>query len=422
MEDKQAATPKADRRFITQLPAEVAGWRQDGLITEDQAQVLLARYSLPEAGAAARSRAAAILATMGALALGLGVILFFASNWAAISKEVKLALMVIGVPAVYGAGYWLRYYKQYLRVGTAIILLAAILYGAAIHLVAQAYHVPVNHPNLVLVWFLGVIPLAYVTRSHSVLVLALILMLSAVGFRGQSWLEDWDLIPFLGFPLYLVLGLGLYGLGKAQRQFELTRVYALPFELVGLLVAFAATYFLAFQEWWKEYSFFGFDGTGALDGVSAEFWGLFGVAALVSVLGLLAAGLSRYRRGLSWRGTLCEGLMMLALLVAASLVIFLPLRNDIFYPVVFNLLFLVGAIGLLLLGYVQGRELLINLAVLFFAFQVFARYFEFGFDLLDRSIVFVGAGVILLAGGFAMERGRRRMVDRLRSQEAQDEL
>ena len=422
MEDKQAATPKADRRFITQLPAEVAGWRQDGLITEDQAQVLLARYSLPEAGAAARSRAAAILATMGALALGLGVILFFASNWAAISKEVKLALMVIGVPAVYGAGYWLRYYKQYLRVGTAIILLAAILYGAAIHLVAQAYHVPVNHPNLVLVWFLGVIPLAYVTRSHSVLVLALILMLSAVGFRGQSWLEDWDLIPFLGFPLYLVLGLGLYGLGKAQRQFELTRVYALPFELVGLLVAFAATYFLAFQEWWKEYSSFGFDGTGALDGVSAEFWGLFGVAALVSALGLLAAGLFRYRRGLSWRGTLYEGLMMLSLLVAASLVIFLPLRNDIFYPVVFNLLFLVGAIGLLLLGYVQGRELLINLAVLFFAFQVFARYFEFGFDLLDRSIVFVGAGVILLAGGFAMERGRRRMVDRLRSQEAQDEL
>ena len=422
MEDKQAATPKADRRFITQLPAEVAGWRQDGLITEDQARVLLARYSLPEAGAAARSRAAAILATMGALALGLGVILFFASNWAAISKEVKLALMVIGVPAVYGAGYWLRYYKQYLRVGTAIILLAAILYGAAIHLVAQAYHVPVNHPNLVLVWFLGVIPLAYVTRSHSVLVLALILMLSAVGFRGQSWLEDWDLIPFLGFPLYLVLGLGLYGLGKAQRQFELTRVYALPFELVGLLVAFAATYFLAFQEWWKEYSSFGFDGTGALDGVSAEFWGLFGVAALVSALGLLAAGLFRYRRGLSWRGTLCEGLMMLSLLVAASLVIFLPLRNDIFYPVVFNILFLVGAIGLLLLGYVQGRELLINLAVLFFALQVFARYFEFGFDLLDRSIVFVGAGVILLAGGFAMERGRRRMVDRLRSQEAQDEL
>ncbi len=422
MEDKQAIPSRADRRFITQLPAEVADWRQDGLITEEQARALLARYSLPEARAAARSRMAAILATMGVVAVGLGVILFFASNWAAIPKEAKLALMVIGVPAVYGAGYWLRYYKQYLRVGTAIILLAAILYGAAIHLVAQAYHIPVNHPNLVLVWFLGVIPLAYVTRSHSVLVLALILMLSAVGFRGQAWLEDWDLIPFAGFPLYLVLGVALYGLGKAQRQFELTRVYALPFELVGLLVAFAATYLLAFHEWWKEYNYLGFDGAGARDGVSAEFWGLFGVAAIVSALGLLAAGLSRYHQGLSWRGTLYEGLMMLALLVGASLVIFLPLRNDIFYPVVFNLLFLVGAVGLLFLGYMQGRELLVNLAVLFFALQVFARYFEFGFGLLDRSIVFVGAGVILLAGGFAMERGRRRMVDRLRSQEARDGL
>ena len=424
MEDKQAVPTRVDRRFITQLSAEVADWRRDGLITEEQAEAVLARYPLAEAGASARSRMAAILATMGAVAVGLGIILFFASNWTAIPKEVKLALMVIGVPAVYGAGYWLRYYKQYVRVGTAIILLAVILYGAAIHLVAQAYHIPVNHPNLVLFWFLGVIPLAYVTRSHSVLALALILMLLAVGFRGQVWLKgpDFDVIPFVGFPLYLVLGLALYGLGKAQRQFELTRVYALPFELVGLLVAFAATYFLAFHEWWKEYNYLGFDGAGARDAVSAEFWGLFGVAAIVSALGLLGAGLSRYRQGLSWRGTLYEGLMMLALLVGASLVIFLPLRNDIFYPVVFNLLFLVAAIGLLFLGYMRGRELLVNLAVLFFALQVFARYFEFGFDLLDRSIVFVGAGVILLAGGFAMERGRRRMVDRLRSQEAQDEF
>lgn len=420
MENEQVASPRADRRFITQLPAEVAGWRQDGLITEEQAQAVLARYPLDQAGASARSRMAAILATMGVVSVGLGVILFFASNWAAIPKEVKLALMVIGVPAVYGAGYWLRYYKQYVRVGTAIILLAAILYGAAIHLVAQAYHIPVNHPNLVLLWFVGVIPLAYVTRSHSVLVLALILMLAAVGFRGQVWLQDFDLIPFVGFPLYLVLGLALYGLGKAQRQFELTRVYALPFELVGLLVAFAATYLLAFQEWWKDYNYLGFDGAGARDGVSAEFWALFGVAAIVSALGLLVAGLSLYRQGLSWRGTLYEGLMMLALLVGAFLVIFLPLRNDIFYPVVFNLLFLVGAIGLLFLGYMRGQELLVNLAVLFFALQVFARYFEFGFTLLDRSMVFVGAGVILLAGGFLMERGRRRMVNQMRSQEAQD--
>ena len=424
MEDKQAVPPRADRRFITQLPAEVADWRRDGLITEEQAQAVLARYPLAEAGAAARSRVAAILATMGVVAVGLGVILFMASNWTAIPKEVKLALMVIGVPVAYGAGYWLRYYKQYARVGTAIILLAAILYGAAIHLVAQAYHVPVNHPNLVLFWSLGVIPLAYVTRSHSVLVLALILMLATVGFRGQVWLQDsdFDVIPFVGFPLYLVLGLALYGLGTVQRRFEWARVYTAPFELVGLLVTFAATYLLTFRFWWEEFSYGSFYQTVPTHGVTTEFWLLFAAATTVAVVTLLASGLSRYYQGLSWRMMLYEGLMVLALLVGAFLVIFMPPANDYVYPLLFNVLLLIGVVGLLFSGYFRGQEYMVNLAALLFTLQVFARYFEFGFDLLDRSIVFVGAGIILLAGGFAMERGRRRMVDRLRSQEAQDEL
>ena len=288
MEDRQAAPTRVDRRFITQLPAEVADWRRDGLITEEQAQAVLARYPLAQAGASARSRMAAILATMGVVSVGLGIILFFASNWAAIPKEVKLALMVIGVPAVYGAGYWLRYYKQYARVGTAIILLAAILYGAAIHLVAQAYHIPVNHPNLVLFWFVGVIPLAYVTRSHSVLVLALILMLAAVGFRGQVWLQDpdFDLIPFVGFPLYLVLGLALYGLGSVQHRFEWTRVYTPPFESVGLLVTFAATYLLTFRFWWEEFSYWSSNRTLSAQGVTVEFWLLFGAAVAITVVNL----------------------------------------------------------------------------------------------------------------------------------------
>ena len=421
MENNRPVPQRADRRFIAQLSIEAADWERSGLITSEQAHAILGRYSLTDAGSAARRRMATILAILGAVSVGLGVILFLASNWSAIPREIKLAAMIIGVPAVYGAGYWTAYQRQFARGGIALILLGAILYGAAIHLVAQAYHIPVNHPNLVLFWFLGVIPLAYITRSHSILVLALILMLSSVGFRGQVWLSDWDSIPFVGFPMYLVLGLALYGLGTVQRGFEWTRVYAAPFELTGLLVAFAATYLLAFRELWQGFGYWGFNGTGAHDRVTVEFWGLFGAAAAVSVLSMAAAGLSRCRQGLSWQGILYESLMVLALLAAASLVIFVPVKSIIFYPVLFNLLFLIGVAGLLFLGYVRGQEVLVNLAVVFFTLQVFARYFEFGFDLLDRSLVFVGAGVILLAGGFVMERGRRRMVNRIRSQEAQDE-
>ena len=51
------------------------------------------------------------------------------------------------------------------------------------------------------------------------------------------------------------------------------------------------------------------------------------------------------------------------------------------------------------------------------ALLVISRYFEFSATLFDLSLVFVGAGVILLAGGFLLERGRRKMLTAMRAGE-----
>ena len=109
------------------------------------------------------------------------------------------------------------------------------------------------------------------------------------------------------------------------------------------------------------------------------------------------------------------------LLAAAALVVFVPTANDVVYPLLFNLLLLGGIVGLVFLGYFRGREMLINLALVFFCLGVATRYFEYGFELLDRSLVFIGAGIILIVGGFLLERGRRRVLARLRSQEVDHE-
>ena len=65
-------------------------------------------------------------------------------------------------------------------------------------------------------------------------------------------------------------------------------------------------------------------------------------------------------------------------------------------------------------GYRWNRAYLINLAVPIFAITLFTRYFEFGLGLLGQSVLFIVAGVILLAGGFGMEYLRRRLVRRMR--------
>jgi uncharacterized membrane protein len=406
---------RTDRRFLEQLPEEVQEWQERGIITPDQGHAILDTYDVPGVAQEARGRLVTVLAVLGSILVGLGVILFFASNWQDISKEVKLALMLVGVPTVYVVGYWLRYHRGYERAGTATIFLGALFYGAAIHLVAQAYNIPVNHPNLFLFWFLGVIPLAYVIRSEVMLGLGIGLFLAAIGFRGQVWLENTDLIPFRAFPLYLVLGLMLYGLGKLQARFEPTRVYSRAYELVGLLIAFAGLYLLSFRFWWEEL----FDPSVLSNyGVTIEFWVIAGVASAVAVVALIVTLMARASQGLPLRTLPYEAVAVLVLLAVAGLVVFLPLDSDLVYPLLFNFLLLVGIVGLIFLGYFRGREVLINLALLFFSIDVVTRYFEFSFELLDRSVVFIVAGVILLVGGFLLERGRRRVIGQLRTQEA----
>ena len=60
----------------------------------------------------------------------------------------------------------------------------------------------------------------------------------------------------------------------------------------------------------------------------------------------------------------------------------------------------------------------VNIALAFISIDVIARYFEYSWGLLDKSLIIVAAGVILLLGGFIVERGRRVMLDRIRSGEA----
>ena len=180
-----------------------------------RAQAIIDSYGVaPELAVAQRAhgRLVTILAILGSVLVGLGVILFFASQWGDIPRAARLTLILVAMVAAYGIGYWLRYRGGYQRVGTAVIFLAALFYGAAIHLVAQIYNFPLNDPSLFIYWFLGVLPLAYLTRSQAILVLAGGLFLGVVGFRIAPWLEDkrGEEVAVVVFSLYLILGLMLY--------------------------------------------------------------------------------------------------------------------------------------------------------------------------------------------------------------------
>ena len=397
--------------FLRRVRSEVSQWEADGLISGEQAAAILARYDVPRAkvGSAIGNRTVSVIAIMGAALIGLGIIAFVAANWSEISTLAKLALMVVGTPVLYLAGWLLSYRFGFVRIGTAVILLGAMAFGASIHLVAQTYHVPVNHPNLMPAWFLGVIPLAYIARSQALVGLSLVLLLVATAFRGQEWVPDIldDAMVWLT-PAYLLLGALLFALGRLQSRFAYTRPFARIFDILGLLVVAAPIYILGYHTIWEEFRWADRLSIGV---VSAEYWIVVGFAALAAAA-VVAVGvwLDRAQRA---RPILWEAVAVVAMaVVAAAMWVGLAVGAQWLWWV-FNLILLAGVLAMIAAGYRWNRAWLINLAVIIFAIALLTRYFEFGFGLLGQSVAFIVAGVILLAGGFGLELLRRRLVSRI---------
>ncbi len=408
-------TPSGDA-FTRRLRHEVQQWQADGIISAEQAEAISGRYQIDprEAGGnAIGNRVVTVIAIMGAVLIGLGIIVFIAANWPEIPELAKLAMMVVGTPAIYVIGWFVGYRFGYPRIGIAIILLGAIAFGASIHLVAQTYHVPVNHPSLVPLWFLGVIPLAYITRSRPMMGFSIILFLAAAGFRAQEWGTDlWAEEMILMIPGLLVLGAFLFALGRLHARFADTRAFARMYDLSGLLVAAAAIYFLSVSELWKDID----RHAPNFSSLEVEFWLVVGFVGAAAAGAIVAAG---WRDGRSASNQIWweAGAVVAMGVIAAGMWLALAFGGEWLWWV-FNLVMLAAVLGMIASGYRWNRAYLINLAVAIFAVTLFTRYFEFGFGLLGQSVAFIVAGVILLAGGFGMEYLRRRLVRRMRESEA----
>jgi hypothetical protein len=83
------------------------------------------------------------------------------------------------------------------------------------------------------------------------------------------------------------------------------------------------------------------------------------------------------------------------------------------HSVVSYLWLAIGAAGLIAWGMTERVKDRVNVGVAQFALTVLGFYFSSVMDRLGRSASLVGLGLLLIAGGWGMERVRRRLVARL---------
>ena len=398
--------------FVRKLRTEIRGWEAEGIISAEQSTAILGLYdATPESPARiVPSRVVSVIAVMGAALVGLGIIAAVAANWSAIPMGTRLVMMAVGTPALYFAGWLLIQRWGFNRIGITVILIGAIAFGASIHLIAQIYHVPVYSPNLMAAWFLGVIPVAYITRSKAVATLAVILFFAAAGFRSQAWLREvGDELFFPLIPVMLALAAALFAVGRAQFRFAFTNPIAAVFTAIAMIAASGSVYVLGFQDVWSNME------PWPVESVRLEYWIVL-VGALMTVGG--SSVVARWRSGgvrmsLIWWELLAP-LAMIVVAIGTLVGLFWGLT---WMWAVMNVLLLIGVIVSVYAGYRWNRSDLVNLAIAIFGITLITRYFEFGFSLLQQSVAFIVAGVIMLALGLGLEWFRRRMLIRMRRME-----
>ena len=77
------------------------------------------------------------------------------------------------------------------------------------------------------------------------------------------------------------------------------------------------------------------------------------------------------------------------------------------WAALFNIVAFLEIIGIIFFGYLKKEDWLINLGVFSVFIFIFIKYFDWFFSFLDKSIFFIGAGGLLFAMGWFMEKGKK---------------
>ncbi len=179
------------------LASALSEWTGQGLIAPTQAEAIRARHL---AGPEAPGWGRLVFSSIGAVLLGLGVILIFAFNWEKMPHYAKLAAIFAGLATAHGLGRMVhRPAGAGLAAAEGLHLLGTMLFGAGIWLVAQIYHIDAHYPNAFLAWGLGALALSWALPSIPQGILAAILLTTWTGVESV----DFRYVNHMAAPLVL---------------------------------------------------------------------------------------------------------------------------------------------------------------------------------------------------------------------------
>ena len=422
-------------RFPSALNRELPQWVGDGLLEQSQADAIAARYGLGDMREGTAGLLLPAIYIVGACLVGGGAISFVAAHWDSIAIGVRIGLLLAVMLGCEVSGFILwkvRGTRE--KLGQALVVLGAVIFGANIFLIAQMYHLHGPPHNAFGVWTLGALVVAYATFSSPTMALACVtsfvwstgwiethphdffwypivlcaacvpflLRRCAIVFTGVAFAVGAALSVCAGtdsgeqwavFVTLAALGALYRGLGQWLGRDESTAHLAAPALRLGGLAVLLPTFMLSF-----------YDGPGK--DVVENLWlstGWLWTALLGLVyVGAVIVWVAVLRRSSDESESPNRPLTMLAACVLVTVGI--AAGHHVVLAVMANLA-LVGIAGGLLWDAVavgQRREFWLGLGLL--SLVLVSRFLEWDTHLMVKSAVFVLCGIAVIVGGSRFEK------------------
>lgn len=384
-----------------------------------------------------------VFGVLGALLIGMGIILILAHNWDQLSRATKtfFAFLPLVIGQVLG-GYVLfnKRQSETWRESTATFIFCAV--GACLALVSQIYNMPGTMTGFLFTWMLLCLPLIYVLTSS----MASLFYLTGITYYGCAagyWNDDggnaylywWLLLGAMPFYYYLLVkkrgsnNLGFHHwfialsiiivLGTVSRS-AATLMSVAYFSLLGFYSAFGEsgplkkdlTFYNAYAVLGSfgtvfmllTFSFDGFWNTLREENRSlTEFWGT--PEAIVSFIITALAAWLFYRHH---KNKPLRNMRPTAPIFILFVFIFILGMSSPIALILINIILL--AVGILTIreGALKNHLGLLNYGLLIITALIICRFFDTNINFVLRGLLFVAVGIGFFVANYMILKRRKR--------------
>jgi len=379
-------------------------WQSGGVI-DAAAAARIRAFEADQAGPAAETSRrmgwqGLVALILGAILLACGVVLFVSAHWDQLGPSARFAIVLAMVAVFHVGGAIVR--EKYHGLSTALHAVGTVSTGAAIVLVGQIFNIQEHWPAAILLWAIAAAAGWALLQDEAQQVLTLLLFPAWIASEF-SYAAEFHIgaDTYMGRLLvaWAVLYLTLFLGSKHKIVQGILFAAAAISSLVGIVILLQS---------WNSWS-----GAQTFLPLRTQVWGWIDIAALPLIFSLF-----RLRKSL------------VPVVVAIAFGIALPWCNHTWRELYnygaahgsyvrsepnFAAYALVAAFCIFLIwwGMHLASKALVNIGIVGFAITVVWFYFSDIFDKVGRSLGLIGMGVLFLAGGWALEKTRRRLLTRM---------